>query len=96
MAQFTVDSEMLMYGQGEVAASADRLRTEVAFLMGRVTQLESSWQGGASAGFQALVAQWQALHLQVEDALASLGQRLGAAGTGYRDVEDQITRMMAY
>lgn len=93
MAQFTVDSESLIATKSEVAAGSDRLRGEVALIMGRVQQLEGAWQGAASQAFQGLAAEWQALHLQVEEALGNLAHRLELAGTGYQQVEHDVANM---
>ncbi|WP_221585861.1 WXG100 family type VII secretion target [Microbacterium sp. G2-8] len=93
MAQFTVDSDMVMSTQAEVTAAAERLRSEVTFLMSKVQHLEASWQGGASQAFQGLAADWQTLHLQVEDALQNLAHRLRAAGSGYQQVEQDVAGM---
>ncbi|MBP2437227.1 WXG100 family type VII secretion target [Microbacterium amylolyticum] len=93
MAQFTVDSTQILATQSEVQAASERLRAEVAFLMGKVHQLESSWQGGASQAFQGLAAEWQVVHLQVEEALQSIARRLQVAGTGYQQVEMDVANI---
>lgn len=93
MAQFTVDSESLLATRSEVAAGSDRLRGEVAFIMGRVHQLEAAWQGQASQAFQGIAAEWQALHVQVEEALDNLARRLEVAGSGYQQVEHDVAAM---
>lgn len=93
MAQFTVDSESLIATRAEVSAGSDRLRSEVAFIMGRVQQLEGAWQGSAAQAFQGVAAEWQSLHLQVEEALQNLARRLEMAGTGYQQVEADVASM---
>lgn len=93
MAQFTVDSDSLLHTKSEVAQGSERLRGDVAFIMGRVHYLESTWQGAASQAFQGLATEWQALHMKVEDALADLARRLEVAGTGYQQVEHDVAGM---
>lgn len=93
MAQFTVDSESLLHTRSEVAQGSERLRSDVAYIMGRVHYLEGTWQGAASQAFQGLAAEWQALHLQVEEALNNLAQRLEVAGQGYQQVEHDVASM---
>ncbi|MGI6877820.1 WXG100 family type VII secretion target [Microbacterium sp. gxy059] len=93
MTTFQVDTGHILAVSADVTASAERLRHEVAFLLGKVHALEGTWQGGASAGFQSLVAEWHALHSQVEHALESLTHRLTTAGTGYEMVEADMSRM---
>ena len=93
MAQFTVDSDSLLHGKAELAQGSDRLRGDVLFIMGRVQQLESTWQGSASQAFQGIAAEWHSLHLQVEQALENLAQRLELAGVGYQQVEHDVAGM---
>ncbi|GGO62163.1 hypothetical protein GCM10010910_11600 [Microbacterium nanhaiense] len=69
------------------------MRADVAYIMGRVHYLEGSWQGAASQAFQGLAAEWQALHLQVEEALNNLAHRLEIAGNGYQQVEHDVASM---
>ena len=76
MAQFTVDSDSLLQTKADVSQGSERLRADVAFIMGRVQHLEGAWQGGASQAFQGLAADWHRLHLQVEEALSDLARRL--------------------
>ncbi|WP_110588271.1 WXG100 family type VII secretion target [Microbacterium suaedae] len=93
MAQFTVDSESLISTKAEVQAGSERLRSEVTFIMGRVQQLEAAWQGSASQAFQGIAAEWQMLHLQVEESLQNLAHRLEIAGAGYQQVEADVANM---
>ncbi|MTE23419.1 WXG100 family type VII secretion target [Microbacterium sp. ZXX196] len=93
MTQFQVDSDALLQAQAEAQASSERLRAEVALLMGRIHQLEATWQGGASQAFQGLAAEWQAVQARVEEGLQHLAQRLQAAGTGYQQAEADIAGM---
>ena len=93
MAQFTVDSDSLFHTKGNIAQGSDRLRADVAFIMSQVQHLEGAWQGGASQAFQGVAAEWQRLHLQVEEALNDLARRLEVAGTGYQQVEQDVASM---
>ena len=93
MAQFSVDADSLIATRADLSQGSERLRGDVAYIMGRVTQLEGSWQGQASQAFQGLAAEWRALHAQVEQALDDLAHRLQVAGTGYQQVEHDVANM---
>ena len=49
----------------------------------------------AVAAFAGVLAQWRGAQAQVESALASLSQALGAAAAGYADAETTAARMFA-
>jgi early secretory antigenic target protein ESAT-6 len=90
---YHVDSDEVAAAAGRAGRSAEAIRAEVAALVAQLTALEHSWQGPASAAFAGVLAQWRTAQAQVEAALASLTQALGAAAAGYADAESAATRM---
>ena len=92
---YHVDSDEVAAAAGRAGRSAEAIRAEVATLVAHLGALESSWQGSASTAFAGVLAQWRGAQAQVETALASLTQALGAAAVGYADAESTAARMFA-
>ncbi|MDQ1131095.1 WXG100 family type VII secretion target [Microbacterium sp. SORGH_AS_0888] len=87
MSAFSVDSDALFAATATMRGTIDRLQAESGSLLAQLTQLQSSWTGSAAVLFHGTVEQWRATQLQVEDALAAIGQALTAAGQQYLEVE---------
>ena len=92
---YQVDSEEVAGAAARAGRSAEAIRGEVAALVGQLHALEGSWQGSASTAFAGVLAQWRGAQAQVEQALESLTQALGAAATGYAEAEASAARMFA-
>lgn len=90
---YHVDSDEVAAAAARAGRSAEAIRAEVAGLVAHLGALEGSWQGSASTAFAGVLAQWRGAQAQVEAALASLTQALGAAATGYADAEATAARM---
>lgn len=95
MTQYNVDAAHVSTAASQATRSSDAIRTEVAAMLSHLTSLEGSWQGGASAAFSGLLAQWRAAQLQVETALDSIGLALGQAAEQYTVAEENATRLFA-
>lgn len=87
MAVFTVDSDQVLAQSTAINGTIERVRSEVAAMLGQLTQLEASWTGQASLAFQGTVDQWKMVQLKVEESLASITLCLAAAGRQYSEVE---------
>jgi len=92
---YHVDSDEVAAASARAGQSAEAIRAEVAALVAHLQALEGSWQGQASTAFAGVLTQWRAAQAQVEAALGSLTQALGAAATGYAEAELTAARMFA-
>lgn len=90
---YHVDSEEVAAAAGRASRSAEVIRAEAAQMVAHLSALEASWQGGASAAFAEVLAQWRSAQAQVESALGGLTQALSAAASGYADAEATAARM---
>lgn len=95
MAQFRVDSDEMQAAVQATHASMDAVRSEVAGLLGRLSSLQASWGGTASASFQVLVDDWRAAQQRVEESMTRMNQTLGSAASTYSTVEADVQRMFA-
>lgn len=87
MAVFTVDSDAVLHQSAAVTSSGERVRGEVAGMLGQLTQLQSSWTGQAASAFQAMIEQWRGAQRTVDEALATINQSLAIAGRQYSEAE---------
>jgi WXG100 family type VII secretion target len=60
---------------------------------GQLAALQSSWSGDAALAFQAVVADWNATQLRVEESLNAINLALGQAGQQYADTESANARL---
>lgn len=95
MTQYNVDAAQIAQGAKRATASGETIRAEVAALVGHLTALESSWQGGAASAFVGVLDQWRGAQAQVETALDSMGIALGQAAQEYESAESQASRLFA-
>jgi early secretory antigenic target protein ESAT-6 len=93
---FQTDIDALSTASGSIHASADRIRAEVAGMLGLLTGLDSSWTGQASAAFQGVVGLWRTTQGQVDDGLESIALALGTAGQQYAETEEANARLFAF
>lgn len=87
MTRYQVDSDIVMGTTTRVRATIDSIRSDVAGLMGQLTELQSTWTGEASAAFQGVVTDWRATQQRVEESITTINQALARAGAQYQDVE---------
>jgi early secretory antigenic target protein ESAT-6 len=95
MTQYHVDSSEISRGSQLAIQSGENIRMEVAGLLGMLTSLEGSWQGGAASAFTGVLEQWRSAQAQVETALGSMGAALGQAAQEYEAAETQASRLFA-
>lgn len=93
MSRYEVDSAQVAQAGAAVRASTSAIRTEVAAMMRHLTELQSSWRGGAANAFGAVMADWAATQARVEESLDQITAALGAAATSYADAEEQAARL---
>ncbi|WP_026937269.1 WXG100 family type VII secretion target [Gulosibacter molinativorax] len=95
MAKFTVDSDFMATTMATAYSDIDAVQTHTSQLTTTLTTLESSWSGQASVAFQGAVEQWRGAQSQVEEAIQSINQALGAAADYYGTTESDIIRLFA-
>lgn len=91
--QFQVDTQQIQSASSDVARIASQIETDVAAMMSRLTALEASWHGSASAGFQQTMVHWSATQRQVRETLVEITTMLGRAGQEYAAVEAANTSL---
>ena len=79
-----------------VQGTIERLRAEVNAMQSGLRELEATWQGAAAGSFQAVVADWRATQLRVEESLAAINTALARATQHYEDAEQANTAMFIY
>lgn len=95
MSRFEVDSAEVARAAGSARTSAAAISTEVANMMRYLTNLQTSWKGGASSAFTGVLMDWRATQQQVETSLEGISAALDSSARQYADVEAQTTRMFA-
>ncbi|MFN3867074.1 MAG: WXG100 family type VII secretion target [Demequina sp.] len=95
MTRYHVDAAEVASASALAAGSAQTIRGEVAAMMGHLTALEGSWQGGAATAFAGVLDQWRSAQVQVEQALEALTVALSHAAEQYQSAEDAAARLFA-
>lgn len=80
----------------KAVASASSIRAEVSAMVGFLVSLESSWHGGASTAFSALLAEWRSAQAQLEHALDGIATGLSQAASEYEAAESAAMRMFRH
>ena len=93
MTRYQVDSEAVFTASGAVRGTVGRIQSEVQAMQGQLTSLQSSWSGEAALAFQAVVSDWNATQLRVEESLNAINLALGQAGQQYADIETANARL---
>lgn len=96
MTRFQVDSEAVSTATGAVRSSIGRIGAEVIALHGQLTNLQSSWTGGAATAFQTVVTDWNATQKRVEESLTAINTALNTAGLQYAETEATNARLFAH
>lgn len=96
MSRFEVDSAHVAQAAGAARVSGQAIHTEVTAMVRRLAELQGTWRGSAAVAFEAVLAEWQATHAQVEAALDHLTQALDVAAHQYADAELAATRLFAH
>ena len=87
MAVFAVDSDAVFTATASVRGTIERIEGETHAMLAQLTNLQSTWSGGAALAFQGVVDQWRATQRQVEEALAGINAALAVAGRQYAEAE---------
>ncbi|MFW7413796.1 WXG100 family type VII secretion target [Demequina sp. SO4-18] len=95
MTRYHVDAEEVATASARASGTAETIRAEVATMMGHLTALEGSWQGGAATAFTGVLEQWRGAQVQVEQALDALTVALSQAAEQYQQAEDTAARLFA-
>ena len=93
MAIFSVDSSQVAQAAAMTRLQVDRIRTDIATMMGQLHHLQTTWTGGAAAGFADCVQQWRATQAQVEQSLESISTQLSFAATTYEQAEAEAASL---
>ncbi|GAA0190681.1 MULTISPECIES: WXG100 family type VII secretion target [Glutamicibacter] len=96
MSTFSTDTGDMQIKSQAVMGTIDRLRSEVAAMQMNLDQLQGTWQGAAAASFQAIVAEWRATHVRIEESLSSIATALHHASTQYEEVENINASMFRF
>lgn len=95
MSRYEVDSALVAQASAAAGASVTAIRSEVAALLGHLTDLQGAWHGAAAGAFAEVVASWSATQQQVEAGLDQIQQALAGAAQTYADAEAQAARLFA-
>ncbi|MEN9752424.1 MAG: hypothetical protein RL670_115 [Actinomycetota bacterium] len=95
MAQFQVDSELVLVANSQVQATITKLQTEIETLHGQLTTLQDSWRGIAAESFQQLAMRWRTTATAVEHQLVEIGVALSTAASAYAEAEFANQRLFA-
>ncbi|OLT14079.1 hypothetical protein BJF78_19920 [Pseudonocardia sp. CNS-139] len=90
MARIGVQSEDLRQQSTTVKTGAAEVNDTLGRLTGQIQTLAASWEGAASAAFQARWQEWQAGATQVQQAMDSMGIFLDEAARAYEETEDSL------
>ena len=96
MSSFTANTVEMRSKALAVQGTIERVRSEINAMQAGLRELEGTWQGAAAANFQAVVADWHATHLKVEESLAGITSALGRASQHYDDAEQANASMFTY
>lgn len=95
MAQYFVDSAQVASASAATAAVAERIRVDVAQMMGQLHALQGSWGGAASANFASVVEQWRGTQAAVESSLDNISHLLNVTANTYADAEQAAAGLFA-
>nr|WP_022867450.1 WXG100 family type VII secretion target [Schaalia vaccimaxillae] len=95
MAMYAVDSHQVSLSAARVAATADRIRSEVGAMLAELMALQETWTGVAHANFSGTVSQWQATQAQVEASLTSISSQMHMAANVYAEAEAQSSALFS-
>lgn len=93
MAVYSVDSDAVLAATTSVRGTIDRLQAETHAMMAQLTQLQSTWTGGASAAFSTVVEQWRVTQRQVEESLTGINTALSSAAQQYAHTEQSAAAL---
>jgi|SRR5882757_606345 len=77
---------------GDIGRRVGNIEGHIESLRGQIQNLESLWEGGASAGFQTTKTTWNASADHLKQVLAKIQTAVIQSTDGYRDTEDRNTR----
>ncbi len=93
MTQYHVDAAEITSASALAARSADDIRAQVVAMLGHLTALEATWQGGAAHAFADVLAEWRSAQHHVEAALDGITRALAGAASHYVEAEQTVARM---
>jgi WXG100 family type VII secretion target len=96
MSYIKVTAEELHSVSGQLGTAAQNINDANTSAMGQVNGLVGAgWEGAASTQFDTLFNSWKTGAMQVQEALAGIGQLLNNAATTYTQTEEQIRQSMS-
>lgn len=85
--RFEVDSAEVESAAARARTSAAVIHTEVAGMMTRLLDLQTTWSGAAAESFAAVAQEWRATQQVVEHSLTQITEALDLAARTYADAE---------
>lgn len=85
---FQTDLPTMALASRHVLEVNEHVQTSLRELLTRLEPLFAAWQGGAASSFQVLQERWLDEARQLNDVLASIGERLDQAGATYAESDD--------
>jgi WXG100 family type VII secretion target len=76
---------------GDIRGQVSAIEQNLADLQSQISNLETIWEGGASAGFQATKQQWFSAADHLKIVLAKIETAVVQSTDGYRDAEQRNT-----
>ncbi|GAA4835997.1 hypothetical protein GCM10023221_11300 [Luteimicrobium xylanilyticum] len=87
MSKFEVDSADVAHAARTVDSTAAAVRSEVAAMLHRLEELQATWRGEAAARFAAVVDDWRAVQVRVDESLGGIQVAMVGAAQTYEDAE---------
>lgn len=96
MTKFAVDIAQVSHAAAMITSSSQAVSGEVQTMMAHLDNLQTTWQGSASAQFQQAASQWRATQAQVEAALIEINRALTHSAQVYQEAEQQVHTNFAF
>ncbi|MBG6085232.1 WXG100 family type VII secretion target [Zhihengliuella flava] len=96
MSSFAANTVEMRAKAQAVQGTIERLRAEVNTMQGSLQELEGTWHGAAAANFQAVISDWRATQLRVEESLTNINTALARASQQYDGAEAANASMFTY
>lgn len=96
MSTFATNTNEMQAKSMAVQSTIERVRAEVNAMTSSLQDLQGTWQGAASANFQAVLVDWRNTQIRVEESLNSIGTALNRASVHYEEAEAANANLFTY
>jgi early secretory antigenic target protein ESAT-6 len=93
MSHYEVDVVQLAQAATAVRQRSATIQGEVAAMHRQLADLQAVWKGAAAAAFGAVVADWSATQVRVEQSLGQIATAMRVASDAYSQAEDAASRL---